>query len=383
MSDILRRIEAVKHQEVAAARQRVSAAELRAQAEAIEKMVRPPLLADMNLKNQPSSILPGRVTYVPDIAKGIKSIYDINMDINHMSQLIEKIEARVQKWFFNDLFQMMENLEGVQPRNEMEIAERRGEKLQVLGPVVEGVENELADANAVQELELIQERLDLQTELAAMTSKVDPSSIEADFTRVAQAYSKRRGISYAWEREIATCLPEYYKFNQWIFLKMYERGLAYRRRSTVNWCPVDNTVLANEQVIDGACWRCGTQVTQKDLEQWFLKITHYADDLLQAAEGLSKWPEKVLTMQRNWIGRSEGARVKFPIQGTDDSIEVFTTRIDTIHGATFDERFLLTQTHRLLDRCLDDARVDAHAAATDGALAHLQLLAVGIGRAAQ
>jgi leucyl-tRNA synthetase len=103
----------------------------------------------------------------------------------------------------------------------------------------------------------------------------------------------------------------------------------------VNWCPVDNTVLANEQVIDGECWRCGTKVVQKDLEQWFLKITHYSDDLLQAAEGLSKWPEKVLTMQRNWIGRSEGARVRFPIQGANGFIEVFTTRIDTIFGATF------------------------------------------------
>jgi leucyl-tRNA synthetase len=146
---------------------------------------------------------------------------------------------------------------------------------------------------------------------------------------------QRLGISYAWERELATCLPNYYHWNQWLFTRMFERGLAYRRRSSVNWCPVDNTVLANEQVVDGACWRCGTAVVQKDLEQWFFKITHYADDLLHAADGLSKWPEKVLTMQRNWIGRSEGARVKFPIQGTDESIEVFTTRIDTIFGATF------------------------------------------------
>src|SRR5687768_9312413 len=146
---------------------------------------------------------------------------------------------------------------------------------------------------------------------------------------------QRLGISYAWGRELATCLPDYYRWNQWLFTRMFEKGLAYRRRSTVNWCPVDNTVLANEQVVDGACWRCGTAVVQKDLEQWFFKITHYADDLLQGAEGLSKWPEKVLTMQRNWIGRSEGARVRFPIQGANDSIEVFTTRIDTIFGATF------------------------------------------------
>ena len=126
---------------------------------------------------------------------------------------------------------------------------------------------------------------------------------------------QRLGISYAWERELATCLPDYYRWNQWLFMRMFERGLAYRRRSTVNWCPVDNTVLANEQVVDGACWRCGTIVEQKDLEQWFFRITAYADELLGSAEGLSQWPEKVLTMQRNWIGRSEGARVSFPAGG--------------------------------------------------------------------
>jgi leucyl-tRNA synthetase len=146
---------------------------------------------------------------------------------------------------------------------------------------------------------------------------------------------QRLGISYAWEREIATCLPEYYQFNQWIFLKMFERGLAYRKRSTVNWCPVDNTVLANEQVVDGACWRCGSVVEQRSLEQWFFKITEYADELLAGLDTLTEWPEKVVVMQRNWIGRSEGARLKFPVVGASDAIEVFTTRIDTIYGATF------------------------------------------------
>ena len=108
---------------------------------------------------------------------------------------------------------------------------------------------------------------------------------------------QRLGISYAWEREIATCLPEYYKFNQWIFLKMFERGIAYRKRSTVNWCPSCNTVLANEQVIDGACWRCGSVVVARDLEQWFFRITQYADELLKGLETLTDWPEKVLVMQ--------------------------------------------------------------------------------------
>jgi leucyl-tRNA synthetase len=175
----------------------------------------------------------------------------------------------------------------------------------------------------------------LPAENAAIKSGIHPETSTLGNIAHMKGQLQRLGISYAWGRELATCLPDYYRWNQWLFTRMFERGLAYRRRSTVNWCPSCNTVLANEQVIDGACWRCGTAVEQKDLEQWFFKITHYADDLLQAAEGLSKWPEKVLTMQRNWIGRSEGARVKFPIQGADDSIEVFTTRIDTIFGATF------------------------------------------------
>jgi leucyl-tRNA synthetase len=145
---------------------------------------------------------------------------------------------------------------------------------------------------------------------------------------------QRLGISYAWEREIATCLPEYYKFNQWIFLKMFERGLAYRKRSTVNWCPSCQTVLANEQVVDGDCWRCGTTIVTRDLEQWFFRITAYADELLKGLDTLAAWPEKVVVMQRNWIGRSEGARIRFPVLGGAD-IEIFTTRIDTIYGATF------------------------------------------------
>ena len=186
----------------------------------------------------------------------------------------------------------------------------------------------------------------LPAENAAIKGGIHPETSTLGNIAHMKGQLQRLGISYAWGRELATCLPNYYHWNQWLFTRMFEKGLAYRRRSTVNWCPVDNTVLANEQVIDGACWRCGTQVIQKDLEQWFLKITHYADDLLAAAEDLDKWPEKVLTMQRNWIGRSEGARVKFPIQGTGDSIEVFTTRIDTIFGATF---MMLAPEHGLVN----------------------------------
>ena len=145
---------------------------------------------------------------------------------------------------------------------------------------------------------------------------------------------KRMGFSYAWEREIASCNPDYYRWNQWFFIEMWKRGLAYRKKATVNWCPSCQTVLANEQVEGGGCWRCGTEVIQRDLEQWFLKITSYAEELLSDMASLDKWPERVLTMQRNWIGRSEGAEVDFAVEA-EDPIRVFTTRIDTIYGASF------------------------------------------------
>jgi leucyl-tRNA synthetase len=202
----------------------------------------------------------------------------------------------------------------------------------------------------------------LPAENAAIKSGIHPE----ESTRANIAHMKgqlqRLGISYAWEREFATCDPEYYKWNQWLFIRMFERGLAYRRRSSVNWCPKDQTVLANEQVVDGGCWRCGTPVETRDLEQWFFRITAYADELLNATVELKEWPEKVLTMQQNWIGRSEGARVKFPLEeapgspkqgegGTD--IEVFTTRIDTIYGATF---VLLGPEHPLVATLADKTR---------------------------
>lgn len=167
----------------------------------------------------------------------------------------------------------------------------------------------------------------LPAENAAIKNKLHPETWTRDNIAHMKGQLQRLGISYAWEREFATCDPTYYKWNQWLFTRMFEKGLAYRRRSNVNWCESCQTVLANEQVVDGGCWRCGTPVTLRDLEQWCLRITAYADELLEAAEGLSQWPDKVLTMQRNWIGRSEGAKVRF------DQIEVFTTRIDTIYGA--------------------------------------------------
>ncbi len=158
---------------------------------------------------------------------------------------------------------------------------------------------------------------------------------------------RRLGFSYDWEREVTTCTPEYYRWNQWFFLKFYEKGLAYRRRSSVNWCPTCSTVLANEQVEDGRCWRCEAEVEQKELDQWFLRITRYADELLESADRMPGWPERVLVMQRNWIGRSIGAEVDFPVVGSDDVIRIFTTRPDTLYGTTF---MSLAPEHPLVER---------------------------------
>ncbi|HEX4348158.1 MAG TPA: leucine--tRNA ligase [Vicinamibacterales bacterium] len=192
----------------------------------------------------------------------------------------------------------------------------------------------------------------MPAENAAIKTGTHPEKSTLDNIAHMKGQLQRLGISYAWDREIATCMPDYYKFNQWIFLKMLERGLAYRRRSSVNWCPKDETVLANEQVVDGACWRCGTPVVQRDLEQWFFRITAYADELLAGLDTLSEWPEKVVVMQRNWIGRSEGARVTFPVSGAELGIEIFTTRLDTIFGANF---VLLAPEHALVDRFASDS----------------------------
>src|SRR5262245_4307739 len=188
----------------------------------------------------------------------------------------------------------------------------------------------------------------LPAENAAIKTGTHPETSTLDNIAHMKGQLQRLGISYAWQREIATCLPDYYKFNQWIFLKMLERGLAYRKRSTVNWCPVDQTVLANEQVLaDGTCWRCGSTVVARELEQWFFRITQYADELLSGLDTLKDWPEKVVVMQRNWIGRSDGARIIFRVANSDQTFEIFTTRIDTIYGATFG---LLAPEHPMVDR---------------------------------
>jgi leucyl-tRNA synthetase len=165
----------------------------------------------------------------------------------------------------------------------------------------------------------------------------------------------RMGFAYDWNLEIATCEPEYYKWNQWFFLKMFERGLAYRKKAMVNWCPECATVLANEQVVDGCCWRHETTpVEQRALEQWFWKITDYAEELLRDTYDKLEggWPERVLSMQRNWIGRSEGSEIDFTLEGGGEKIRVFTTRVDTIYGATC---LILAPEHALAQKLLDDA----------------------------
>ena len=176
----------------------------------------------------------------------------------------------------------------------------------------------------------------LPAENAAIKRDADPRQWTYENIDVQKASMRRYACSFDWDRVLHTCDPEYYKWNQWLFLKMFEKGLAYRKDSAVNWCPDCQTVLANEQVVAGLCERCDTTVTKKKLNQWYLKITDYADRLLDDMDQLEgKWPEKVLLMQRNWIGRSTGAQVDFAIDGVDKKITVYTTRPDTLYGATF------------------------------------------------
>ena len=193
----------------------------------------------------------------------------------------------------------------------------------------------------------------LPAENAAIANKRDPYEwTMANIANMKRQHS-RMAFSYDWSREVTTCKPDYYRWNQWFFLKMYERGLAYRKKALVNWCPECGTVLANEQVVDGCCWRHeSTPVEQRELDQWFLRITDYADQLLDDIKEIEQgWPERVLVMQRNWIGRSEGAEVDFKLENTGEPIRVFTTRIDTIYGAT---SVLLAPGHPLTRQLIGD-----------------------------
>ena len=175
--------------------------------------------------------------------------------------------------------------------------------------------------------------------------------------------AKKLGFAIDWSREINTSDPNYYKWTQWCFLQLYKKGLAYQAESYQWWCPVDQTVLANEQVENGRCWRCGAEVEKKKMKQWFFKITAYADELLEEIDQLD-WPEKIKVMQKNWIGRSEGAEVKFSVEGSDDTVTVFTTRPDTLFGATF---LVLAPEHPLLSKLVNDdtrRKVDQYRVAT-------------------
>jgi leucyl-tRNA synthetase len=176
----------------------------------------------------------------------------------------------------------------------------------------------------------------LPAENAAIRNNTHPADWTYANIETQAASFRRYAVSFDWSRRLATCDPEYYRWNQWLFLRFYERGLAYRKDGYVNWCPVDQTVLANEQVIAGKCERCGAEVIRRLLTQWYFKITEYADRLLSDMAPLEgNWPDRVLLMQRNWIGRSEGAEVRFQIEGRDEPVTVFTTRPDTLYGATF------------------------------------------------
>ncbi len=186
----------------------------------------------------------------------------------------------------------------------------------------------------------------LPAENAAITRNIDPAQWTRTSIQRMMEVQKRMGLSYDWNRTLATCEPEYYRWNQWIFLKFMEKGLAYRKSAPVNWCPSCKTVLANEQVEGGSCWRCHSTVERKDLKQWFLKITAYADELLEDLESLEDWPERVKTMQKNWIGRSEGAEIDFKVEGTGQVISTFTTRPDTVFGITY---MVLAAEHPLVE----------------------------------
>ncbi|MGA8661868.1 MAG: leucine--tRNA ligase [Candidatus Cybelea sp.] len=175
----------------------------------------------------------------------------------------------------------------------------------------------------------------LPAENAAISRGADPAAWTTENILNMRRQLRLLGAGYDWSREIATCEPEYYRWNQWLFLRLYEEGLAYKREAPVNWCPHDRTVLANEQVINGRCWRCHHLVERRNLSQWFLRITAYADRLLEGLDKLTGWPERTRTMQRNWIGRSEGATFAFRVEGLDAGIDVFTTRLDTVYGVTF------------------------------------------------
>ncbi len=193
----------------------------------------------------------------------------------------------------------------------------------------------------------------LPAENAAIKSGIHPKVWTMRNIERMQKQLKSIGAMYDWSREIATCVPEYYKWTEWLFLQLYKHGLAYRAKAPANWCPSCATVLANEQVVEGRCERCGTLVTRRDLEQWFFKITAYAEELLDHSQ--IEWPERVITMQNNWIGKSEGVEIRFKTEAGDD-LPIFTTRPDTVYGVTF---MVLAPEHPLVEKLTTPDRREA------------------------
>jgi leucyl-tRNA synthetase len=195
----------------------------------------------------------------------------------------------------------------------------------------------------------------LPAENAAIERGIHPSTWTWSNIDTMREQLKGLGFSYDWEREVTTSHPSYYKWTQWLFLQFFKRGLAYKKKSFVNWCSSCNTVLANEQVVSGQCERCGTSVDKKELEQWFFRITDYAERLLEDIDKLTGWPEKVKVMQQNWIGRSEGAMVDFKVEDSDSTISVFTTRPDTIYGVSY---MVLAPEHPLVSELVKDTGLE-------------------------
>lgn len=199
----------------------------------------------------------------------------------------------------------------------------------------------------------------LPAENAAIKGGIHPEVSTLNNIKTMKKQLAQWGVEYDWDREVISCLPQYYKWTQWIFVKLFEAGLAYKKKAFVNWCPSCKTVLANEQVVNGGCERCDTEVEQKDLEQWFFKITAFAERLLADIEKLKHWPERVKMMQTNWIGKSEGVEIDFKIDGFNETLKCFTTRIDTIYGATF---IALAPEHPLVNKLISGMKNEKESA---------------------
>ena len=192
----------------------------------------------------------------------------------------------------------------------------------------------------------------LPAENAAIKNGIHPEISTLNNIKTMRRQFDSWGAGYDWDREVVSCLPGYYKWTQWIFLQLYKKGLAYKKKASVNWCPSCQTVLANEQVIDGECERCSSQVNLRDLEQWFFKITEYSQNLLDDLELLKDWPERVKLMQKNWIGRSEGVEINFKVKDLDIILTCFTTRVDTICGVTY---MVISNEHPAISELIKDA----------------------------